>query len=157
MLSGTTCSVCDSGTYAATPTSTTCTSKALVITFYLILFKDCPGGCEPCTSPTACQTCPAGFVLTGSTCGQCASGTYSAGLSCNSNLFPDMFLDINFSQDCPNGCATCTSASSCQSCTSGYELKIEDSSCILSQSPQEEIKVVEEESDSGILSTYIPA
>ena len=56
-------------------------------------------------------------------CDTCPSDTYLDGQTCKSKTLLILDLWINLKLDCDTKCATCTSASVCQTCKSTYGLQ----------------------------------
>jgi hypothetical protein len=102
----------------------------------------CTSDCSVCSSPVVCQTCADGFVaLSGecaacsgtcktcsgtlqTQCTSCVSGTYKSPPtnqcvdSCGDGFYPDVLTST--CMVCPAKCATCSDASTCVTCATGY-------------------------------------
>ena len=94
-LSGTSCTQCSSNQFS---TGTDACQK-------------CPNGCVSCSHSGSCNKCitgsgTSGYGLSGGSCTQCSSNQYST-------------TGTDGCQTCPNGCTTCSSATSCSGCTAG--------------------------------------
>ncbi|ELP85704.1 protein serine/threonine kinase, putative [Entamoeba invadens IP1] len=104
-LSGTSCLICQAGTYSSGGTPTSCTS--------------CSAGTYSATGSSSCAKCSAGtYSISGSSgCNKCNPGTYnsfSGSVSCSS---------------CSAGYYSNSGASSCNSCGAGYYSYKESSAC----------------------------
>ncbi len=106
-------------------------------------------GCDTCRSAKACDSCSAGYYLTGvNTCSPCPKNKYSAAgatkctyctltqwapagsKSCSSNnKFPSLKF-LNFLLGCMTGCDTCNDGETCNSCSAGYYLEVESTLCV---------------------------
>jgi len=83
---------------------------------------DCPSNCKTCSDASTCLTCKSGYALQDSQCVPCGSGTFLDGTTCTSKFKVSERLLKLFLKDCPDECATCSSATYCLSCSSGYTL-----------------------------------
>ncbi len=71
-------------------------------------------------SDTVCTNCSAGYGLQNNECATCPAGTYLDGQNCVSKeSYFEWIIEGKFLA-CTNNCATCTSATICESCTAGY-------------------------------------
>jgi len=92
--SGSSCTSCETGTYSD-PGQTSCSCKNLFeIHLFTLFLKACGTGCSTCASLSTCETCLAGYELSGTSCNQCATGTYSANAgdtctTCGTGEYPD--------------------------------------------------------------------
>ena len=88
----------------------------------------CPNGCATCSSGSNCTSCNSGYNLNGSSCVfNCPPNVVcqNCQITCNAGYY----LNGSTCAVCPNGCATCSSGSSCTSCNSGYHLNGNNCEC----------------------------
>jgi len=103
---------CEKG-YGANVKSSQCESCADKIAY-----------CEECTNLSTCTKCSAGFYLQDGICIPCEAGYYSADgvnkTACGAGKNSNSGATTCYS--CPSNCNTCSSASVCTECKSGYTL-----------------------------------
>lgn len=83
--------------------------------------KSCSAGCFNCSSATKCNVCQEGYGLSGGSCSQCASHTYSLGKTSCKNC-PSGFYNNSTGQ---SSCSICEKTYYCQNgerkdCSDGY-------------------------------------
>ncbi|KRX07476.1 Insulin-like growth factor binding protein, N-terminal [Pseudocohnilembus persalinus] len=112
------CQSCSSGYYLANNSCSTTCPNGLFPNNVTNECDSCDATCETCSGPASneCITCKSSpqhyFMSSDSSCYEtCPDGYYASDIT-----------NPKSCEQCPSGCATCTSNSDCQSCSSGYYL-----------------------------------
>lgn len=127
-LSGSSCLYCSS----AMPGCSACSSASVCTTCFSGYYKsgskcaECPAGCSACSSSTTCTACDSGYTLSSGKCikpcdSNCSSCDTSTG-KCNTCKTAYFKNTLGKCTACPTGCSSCSNASGCSKCASGYTM-----------------------------------